>query len=231
MQPPYPVSTGDALLYVDWRKGLCTEKIGPLPRPWLYYVNKSIQTIIARVTNRDRPANRDRTLNRERTLNRDKVLNRVFYMMSRRGKIILKHFGQVKSENITPDTNCSRVEKQPTTATQLTWTGIGQFPVKCDKQFVAKFHLHPKLRLNITFLYVKMPEYFGTCRFYNITVVAGGPDKRSANPGLRNIRRKSEGLAKEFVYCGNMAQFSLYPPSDTVTQIVPLYKKCPSTST
>ena len=125
-------------------------------------------------------------------------------------RLVVNHIttsiAQVKVENITSDTNCSRVEKQPTTGTQFKWTGIGQFPVKCHEQHVVKFHLHLKLRLNITFLYVKIPEYFGTCRFYNITMVAAGPDKTSsANPGLRNIRRQSEGLAKEYVYCGNMA--------------------------
>ena len=146
-------------------------------------------------------------------------------------RLVVNHIttsiAQVKVENITSDTNCSRVEKQPTTGTQFKWTGIGQFPVKCHEQHVVKFHLHLKLRINITFLYVKIPEYYGTCRFIDIIVVAGEPDKRSANPGLCNIRRQSERLAKEFVYCGNLAQFSLYPPSVTVAHIVTLHKKVP----
>ena len=93
---------------------------------------------------------------------------------------------------------------------------------------MVKFHLHLQLRINITFLYVKMPEYYDTCHFIDIIVVAGEPDKRSANPGLRNIRRQSETLAKESMSCGNLAQFSLYPPSVTVAHIVTLYKKVPN---
>ena len=132
---------------------------------------------------------------------------------------------------MSPWTRCSGLETRLMSQVTLLWTGLGKYPDRCGANHLITFQLHPKLRLNVTLLYVKTPRYFGTCSVYNVTV-AHSPDKGLANEETRTTdtvgnRVRIEEPAYRFAYCGNLAQFSLFPPLNKVTFSVTVHKKMP----
>ncbi len=65
-----------------------------------------------------------------------------------------------------------------------------------------EFHLHPMNSLNITFHNIYISHEIDVCLFGNITVQSKGPKETDSPP---------------FVYCGFVAEFTVYPPSNNVS--------------
>ena len=183
------MNSEDPLGQVNWKRSINGTGFN---KYWLPYIHKSSERI----------------LNDHSYVNT--IISNTVKYMSERSNQFYFYFGKV----VHPQFRCRgkdpRREVAPSFQSKFYWSHIdGCYFV--STKYHRNFILHSLLRLNITFITLKLKEIFGKCLRYKLLIESF-------------IINAS---ADSFTYCGIHSQFSLYPSSIHISFSVVLHRYVP----
>ena len=183
----YVLKSEDPLIDVNWKRHVNGTSS---PKYWLNYIHKSIERIINNYTCTN------------------VVLANAANYMSKRPMYYHFHFGKVVHPQIQCGDKEPSIEMAPSFQSQLYWYNIDG--CISSSKYLVTFIVYSQLRLNITFIKLKLREVFGRCLRYSLI----------ESMALNNS-------VDTFVLCCIHSQFSVYPTSNNINFKVELYRYVP----